>query len=101
MKKRILSVLLVTLMLCSTITGCSVSEPGSKGNTSADADSTDTSNNAETTGGEKIIRITQSAGGEIDPGVITDFTSCMAVVNMYDSLVYPDMDNNAVASVAK
>jgi peptide/nickel transport system substrate-binding protein len=56
---------------------------------------------AETAGGEKVLRISQSAGAVIDPGIITDFASSMAVVNMYDSLVYPDLDNKIVPSVAE
>ncbi len=106
MKKRILSILLAVVMLCLTVTGCSGSKSGSGENTAGgDSSNADTAG-GDTTGkdaadGEKILRISQSSGGEIDPGVITDFTSCMAVVNLYDSLVYPDMDNNAAASAAK
>ena len=55
---------------------------------------------AQTAGG-KILRISQSAGAVIDPGTITDFSSSIAVVNMYDSLVYPDLDNNIVPSAAE
>ncbi len=100
MKKRILPVLLTVVMLCLMITGCTGTGANQEGNTSGES-STDTSSNTGTAGGDKILRISQSSGGEIDPGVITDFTSCMAVVNLYDSLVYPDMDNNPAASAAK
>ena len=56
---------------------------------------------AESAGGEKILRISQSAGAVIDPAVITDFSSAMSVINMYDSLIYPDLNNEMQPSVAK
>ena len=37
---------------------------------------------AEETG--KVLRITQSSGGVIDPGTSVDCASCIACVNMYD-----------------
>lgn len=54
---------------------------------------------AEETG--KVLRITQSSGGVIDPGTSVDCASCIACVNMYDSLVYPDMENNPTAGLAE
>ncbi|MHB8076479.1 ABC transporter substrate-binding protein [Desulfosporosinus fructosivorans] len=90
MKKRTISAVLSIFMILTLLTGC-----GGK----AAAPSTSAGQTAS--GGEKIIRISQSPGGKIDPGIITDYTSCVAVVNMYDSLVYPDLDNKIVPSVAK
>jgi ABC-type dipeptide transport system, periplasmic component len=87
MKRKLISAVLSILMIPALLTGCG-------GNTSQTAA-------PSASGGEKIIRISQSPGGKIDPGIVTDYTSCVAVVNMYDSLVYPDLDNKIVPSVAK
>lgn len=100
MKKRIVTILMTAVMLCSVLTGCSSGTEEAQGTNSAESTPTQSTGTASGSG-EKILRISQSAGGEIDPGVVTDFTSSMAVVNLYDSLVYPDMDNNPVGSVAK
>ncbi|AET68460.1 ABC-type dipeptide transport system, periplasmic component [Desulfosporosinus orientis DSM 765] len=86
LKKRI-SAILSLLMILTLLAGCGAPAPSAT--------------DGQQASGEKIIRISQSPGGKIDPGVITDYTSCVAVVNMYDSLVYPDLDNKIVPSVAK
>ncbi|MDQ7094817.1 ABC transporter substrate-binding protein [Desulfosporosinus sp. PR] len=88
MKKKTTSALVSILMILTLLTGC-----GGTATSSTAA--------GQPASGEKIIRISQSPGGKIDPGIITDYTSCVAVVNMYDSLVYPDLDNKIVPSVAK
>lgn len=48
-----------------------------------------------------VLRLSQSSGGVIDPGTSADCTSCIAYANLYDSLVYPDMDNIPTASLAE
>lgn len=50
---------------------------------------------------EKVLRISQSSGGVIDPDTSTDCTSCIAFANMYDSLVVPNMDNEPEPSLAE
>lgn len=96
MKKKT-TLIMAVIMLLAFFAGCTGNTPPTETQTSTTAGQS----TSGSSGGEKIIRISQSPGGVIDPGVITDFTSCMAVVNMYDSLVYPDLDNKVVPSVAK
>lgn len=88
MPKKRLATILSVLVILTLLAGC-----GKPASSATDG--------KQASGGEKIIRISQSPGGKIDPGIITDYTSCVAVVNMYDSLVYPDLDNKIVPSVAK
>lgn len=49
----------------------------------------------------KVLRISQSSGGVIDPDTSVDCTSCVAFSNLYDSLVYPDMDNEPTPLLAE
>ena len=88
--KRFMSSMLAFTMAAALLSGCG-------GNSST-----------ETAGGEAaavetgstVLRITQSSGGVIDPGTGEDCTSSIAYANLYDSLVYPDMDNKPVAQLA-
>lgn len=93
MKKKLISLLLTLTMIGVLITGCS---DGSNATTS---ESTEGSGGSQL-GGDKILRISQSSGGVIDPATSVDCTSCIAYANLYDSLVYPDMDNNPTPSLA-
>ncbi len=51
--------------------------------------------------GEKIIRLTSAFGDAFDPAIATDSSSCSVVVNLYDSLVYPDLDGTILKGVAQ
>lgn len=86
MKKKWLCLSMAILLACSALFGCGGS-----------SDSTETSSAAEMVSSDDgtTLRLTQSSGGSIDPGVGTDCASGIAYANMYDSLVYPDMDNMA------
>ncbi len=50
---------------------------------------------------ERSLRTNWSWPTYIDPSVGSDFSSSTALVNLYDSLVYPDMKGNAQPHVAK
>ena len=50
---------------------------------------------------ERILRTNWSWPTYIDPAVGSDFSSSTALVNLYDSLVYPDMKGNAQPHVAR
>ena len=50
---------------------------------------------------ERNLRTNWSWPTYIDPAVGSDFSSSTALVNLYDSLVYPDMKGNAQPHVAK
>ena len=41
---------------------------------------------------EKIIRQTQASASAIDPAVGSDFVSSLALANLYDTLVFPNID---------
>ncbi|GHU49328.1 twin-arginine translocation pathway signal protein [Clostridia bacterium] len=49
----------------------------------------------------KILRISEASGGVIDPASGADLASATASVNMYDSLVYPNLDGEIVPSLAE
>lgn len=92
MKKRLISVLLILSMTCTFAFGCS-----GKSDSSQTESSTKT---ATTSTNSKKLTISQSSGGVIDPDTAVDCTSCIAFVNMYDSLVYPDLDNKPQSLLA-
>ena len=50
---------------------------------------------------ERSLRTNWSWPTYIDPAVGSDFSSSTALVNLYDTLVYPDMKGNAQPHVAK
>ncbi|MDD6212932.1 MAG: ABC transporter substrate-binding protein [Clostridiales bacterium] len=91
MKKRLISMVLAAAMVGTMMTGC--------GNSSSAAPSD--AAQTETSGNEGTIRISQSPGGVIDPGVGIDCTSAISYVNMYSSLVVPNLDNEPEASLAE
>jgi len=83
---------MVFALTAALLTGCG------KGSGTPEGASQETSAAAGT--GGTTLRITQSSGGVIDPGTGEDCTSSIAYANLYDSLVYPDMDNEPTASLA-
>ncbi len=94
MKKKLISLLLALTLTGSLLTGCS---GGSKSTAESTDKEVNTSSQADS---DKTLRISQSSGGVVDPGTSVDATSCIAYANLYDSLVYPDMDNNPTASLS-
>ncbi len=51
-------------------------------------------------GGERVLRITFAWPTYIDPAVGSDFSSSSAFVNLYDTLVYPDVNGDPQPHVA-
>lgn len=49
---------------------------------------------------DSIVRWTEDWPTYIDPAVGTDFSDSMALVNLYDSLVFPKLDGSVVPSLA-
>lgn len=50
--------------------------------------------------GKRVLRMTEAWPTYIDPAVGRDFSSSVALVNLYDSLVYPDSTGNSQPHVA-
>lgn len=50
---------------------------------------------------DSIIRMTEDWPTYIDPAVGSSFSDCIAIVNLYDSLVFPNMDGTVSPSLAK
>ena len=61
----------------------------------------DTSQQATTASSGKVIRMTSSFADSFDPACATDLASCEVIVNLYDSLVYPDLDGTILNGVAE
>lgn len=61
-------------------------------------DTSTSTTSTETTG--KVIRMTTAFADPIDPACAMDSASCQVVVNLYDSLVYPDLDGTILNGVA-
>jgi peptide/nickel transport system substrate-binding protein len=49
---------------------------------------------------DSIVRWTEDWPTYIDPAVGTDFSDSMALINLYDSLVFPQLDGSVVPSLA-
>jgi peptide/nickel transport system substrate-binding protein len=82
--KKSLVILLVFVLLSTALTGCG-------GNNASYNDSEEVSANESVTK-EKIVRFSASGTPKIDPAVGMDTSSCIALVNLYDTLVYPEDD---------
>ena len=50
---------------------------------------------------EKLIRLTSAFADAFDPAIAMDSASCSVVVNLYDSLVYPDLDGTILKGAAQ
>lgn len=48
----------------------------------------------------KVIRMTTAFADPFDPACVIDSASCEVIVNLYDSLVYPDLDGTILKGVA-
>ena len=104
--RRIFAIALVALTLVSLFTSCAgktgTTSPGTSGaaaSSAAPASGAPAASGAAPAG--KVLRMTVASGGVIDPSSAMDSASLTAVVNMYDSLVYPDLDGQIVPSVAE
>ncbi|MGI6013270.1 MAG: ABC transporter substrate-binding protein [Oscillospiraceae bacterium] len=90
MKKRLLSRILAFAMavMLLGLTGCG---SGGEEKPASDADASS----------GKIIRLTAAFADPFDPASYMDSASCTVVVNVYDSLVYPDLDGTILNGVAE
>ena len=61
----------------------------------------DTSQQTGTASSGKVIRMTTAFADPFDPACVMDSASCEVVVNLYDSLVYPDLDGTILNGVAE
>ncbi|MBS7527499.1 ABC transporter substrate-binding protein [Fusibacter paucivorans] len=99
---RKFNVLAIVLAMMIAMTGCG----GSSSNTSQNSDAS-ASNNASSDAGNtgaaaaKIIRRSVSGTPKVDPAVGSDGGSTLAMVNLYDSLVYPVADGTVEPSLAE
>lgn len=83
--------LLITALICMTVVGCGGQNQGS-------SSSNDTSQD-DIRG--KVMRMTVSGTPKIDPATGSDYSSSIALVNIYDSLVYPHYDGSVKPLIAK
>ena len=89
MKRRLLTRIFAAAMavMMLALAGCGGSDTSTTATTSS-----------ETSG--KVIRMTTAFADPIDPACAMDSASCQVVVNLYDSLVYPDLDGTILNGVA-
>ena len=92
--RKVSVIALVIVMLIGVLAGCA-------GKTSTESPSSAPSGGSDSAGTEKVLRMTVAGGGVIDPSSAMDSASLTGVVNMYDSLVYPDLDGKIVPGVAE
>jgi len=98
MKRRILALLLAACMIFS-LAACT---PG--GNSAAPANTP--SNNTETEKPKQddmlsIIRMTSDWPTYFDPAVGSDFSDSITMINIYDPLVFPQIDGSVAPHIAK
>lgn len=89
MLNRVLTVALAIMMLALALAGCG-----------APSDSGTTAPPADTAANGRVIRMTTAFGDTFDPASSMDSASCEVIVNLYDSLVYPDLDGTILNGVA-
>jgi peptide/nickel transport system substrate-binding protein len=94
----LLALTVLTLSSCGGNNGA-----GSQATASNQASEETDAQNADTSAsqGEKLLRMTQSGGYLLDPHLGMDSASFILYVNLYDSLVYPNMDGNITPGLAE
>lgn len=95
MKKRKLLALLLAACMIVSLVACA---PGGNSNTK-DPVKTDTPTTADDM--TSIVRITSDWPTYFDPGVGSDFSDSIAMINVYDPLVFPQTDGTVAAHIAK
>ena len=85
-KKRI-SLMLSLALTASLLAGCSGGAPAASGGSQPGG-----APSGPNDSGDKIITMGVSGTPDLDPAVATTGSSCIAVVNIYDTLVYPGKD---------
>lgn len=84
--------LLIFLTLLLSLVGCGTGNLSQTGGETP----TNTSQSSPASNLDSIVRITQDWPTYIDPGVGSDFSDTIALVNLYDSLVFPKHDGTVV-----
>lgn len=98
---KILSIILVMMFL---IVGCAQNTPSSSETPTNGSQNSNQSTNTNTNtkaNAEKIIRMGVVATPKIDPAVGSDAASAIALVNIYDTLVYPNTDGSLRPQLAE
>lgn len=91
--KKSLIILLVIVMISAVFSGCSGNNASYNDSQKQNADGSDTK--------EKIIRFSASGTPQIDPAVGMDTSSCIALCNLYDTLVFPENDGTLKPMLAE
>ncbi len=92
-KQKTLIFLLAFILLSAFLTGCG----DNKASYGTSQNQEDNDNGSR----EKIIRFSASGTPQIDPAVGMDTSSCIALVNLYDTLVFPGNDGTLKPLVAE
>lgn len=87
--KKLITIALTLVLTFSMMTAC-----GSNSDSPANSDGYPAQQN-------KILRMTQSSVPTIDPAVGSDSSSSIAHANLYDTLVYPDLNGEMMPMVAE
>lgn len=86
------------------IAGCTGNDGGDQNTTTTTATDTTTTSDSSDGGGSGTTRLRMNATqrfGTIDPAKGTDYTQTMALLNLYDGLVFPDTEGNLKPHLAK
>lgn len=92
MLKKVASMLLIFALVILTLTGCSGNQ---------EVDNIGSQGEGEQAEQEKVMRVSVSGTPKIDPAVGIDYSSCIAMVNLYDCLVFPAEDGSMKPMLAE
>ena len=93
---KLFMTLLIIIMIL-TLAGCGQNEAPQGGGETPE----ETAEGSSTSDLDSIVRITQDWPTYIDPGVGSDFSDTIALVNLYDTLVFPRNDGTVVPHLAE
>lgn len=100
LNQKVLPLALCFCLLSGLLTGCGNNNSG--GNENAGGANKEASANKTGSGTmDSIVRVTSDWPTYTDPGVGSDFSDTIAMVNIYDPLVFPDLEGSPIAHVAK
>lgn len=91
MKKR-LSLILSLVLAAGLLAGCSGGKPSSASG-SGNQPGQNTPGGTASSGGNRIITMGVSGTPDLDPAIATTGSSCIVMVNIYDTLVYPGKED--------
>lgn len=90
---KVMAVILVLVLMSTMLAGCGSKEAGA----GPGDDQTAQTPAAQ----EKVMRVSVSGTPKIDPAVGMDYSSCIALVNLYDSLIFPADDGSIKPMLAE